>query len=217
MLKSKLIDTKYVDPKGVTRTPNVITSITEDEIKEGKFSPEDILPATAVQVALSNTKVQQLFALQSDGIWYNTSNAVTLIDGDFIVSGTKIQVNNRIAFNNEIVSRTGILFTPKIGTNQCALDESNLYMFSYNRGQEKTTSISSGNITLEGSTGSVSINPDATDTQINTKMVSGVWKVLNGANTTIADLSSDASLSDLISSYNNLLAHLRTIGLLKSN
>lgn len=48
MLKSKLIDTKYVDPKGVARTPNVITSISEDEIKEGEFSPEDILPAMAV-------------------------------------------------------------------------------------------------------------------------------------------------------------------------
>lgn len=53
MLKSNIIDAKYRDAKGEYRTPSIVTSVTEDEIKNASFAPGDILPASAVQVAVN--------------------------------------------------------------------------------------------------------------------------------------------------------------------
>ena len=234
MLKSKLIDTKYVDPKGVTRTPNVITSITEDEIKEGKFSPEDILPAMAVQVALSNagsefpipyTEDDQILTFQLGQSDYNCVNVK--LDGKYLLIGADNTEEYKCiyAFGDDgaTIKSLGkddknfeyIVIKPDF-INMSTIVGGSIY---------RQTSVNYGSIyvSTDRTATMCKITPDnirmksATDTvTIYMNHLKTLRNIVSNSSNSISDVDTSATLSDLISSYNSLLAHLRTSGILKS-
>ena len=234
MLKSKLIDTKYVDPKGVARTPNVITSITEDEIKEGKFSLEDILPATAVQVALNSIKPETFpipytednrtltFQLGQSGY----DNVNVQLAGKIFRIGTGDQAGNlKCLFSDDDVqihnarSKDGY-------TEYMVVDYEQLQFNRTASGNlQKYTSVGIGNIHVHDITvsGYCEIGADYIQIRRNAMKYTIGWNhlqilmnIATNASKRISDVATSATLSDLISSYNSLLAHLRTSGILKS-
>ena len=213
MLKSKLIDTKYVDPKGVTRTPNMITSITEDEIKEGKFSPEDILPATAVQVALSNAGGESLWSLNDQGQITNSQKPIELsgqVSCPTIIEFAKVR--DGLFWNED----------PEYpGAAEACLTSFELMM--YDKGQNTVWISNDGTARFTGTRGGlVKIDPYSTgaipDDAVTPASIYFVYnQAVKGSTVSIDNVSSSASLSDLISSYNNLLTHLRSMRLLSNN
>ena len=243
MLKSKLIDTKYVDPKGVARTPNVITSITEDEIKEGKFSPEDILPAMAVQVALNNIKPESFpipytednrtltFQLgQSDyddvniqlggkilriGTGEQDGNLKCLFSDDRVDiynASSSFQTYQYMTANYEKLEFNQTRSGKMLRYTRVGVDNIRVYAHNLTGNNDFSVTVGFDGISLHRYVS----NASYTYNLLYTHFATLISIVYNASKNGISDVATSATLSDLISSYNSLLAHLRTSGILKS-
>ena len=252
MLKSNIIDAKYRDAKGEYRTPSIVTSVTEDEIKNASFAPGDILPASAVQVAVNaaggnpfpftytKKESSQYTTILCDGsrknlVFNNEGSAgdksITINPVDGVVKVYEYNGHEYLTamLKPESLSFSCVLYGKShectFGHNKIELysgDETGYYKEPRFRVDEdgtlvlNSTSYGDASVQFYNSLSSDGYQFYMDDVAIDKHHLETLQKVLTNSSKSISDVDTGAALSALISSYNSLLAHLRTSGILKA-